>query len=564
MTPATPEIERDLLEATAVGHNAYVAFVQERLADKTVSFHSPLRKQKLRTFAALKTKVKLSSTQNKLVEVKAQRNLFGQLVMLSEENNVSMDKALTYQLGPVPWTLATADRCPMKTDKAKLMHNVETGTVVFEKPGLRDSVYDIYDGNALLQAMTGLPDTFEELAEKVFSLLPKTERVDFVTDTYKDVSIKGAERERRGVREQFLIKGPKTKVPRDWKAFMGNNENKKQLVKLLLTEWSKDKYAQKIKGRRIMFACEEECMCICSLDGVTVTSSAVEKLFTSQEEADTRIILHLEHAAREATCDKKLIFRSPDTDVYVLLLTFVQKLAHTVLFDTGTGNKRRLLDVKLAIQHEGAEKSKALMGLHCFTGCDTTSAFVRQGKIKPKKVLEKHPEFVPVFSGLGEQNHVDEDTSRQLETFVCHMYGKPKYTDVNSLRTDIFRQKYQPKSEEPLSSVDGIDLSLLPPCRSSLSMHVRRVNYQTLIWKAASMQYPDIPEPDGHGWKLTDSGHLDNNWTDSPILPPEMIDLLTQQSTGSDDEDESHADTDDDVEFDNYIDIIFEEETDEV
>lgn len=33
-----------------------------------------------------------------------------------------------------------------------------------------------------------------------------------------------------------------------------------------------------------------------------------------------------------------------------------------------------------------------------------------------------------------------------------------------------------------LSSDSGIELSLLPPCRSSLQMHVARVNYQALIW----------------------------------------------------------------------------------
>ena len=41
---------------------------------------------------------------------------------------------------------------------------------------------------ALLQAMTGLPDTFEELANKVFDALPKAERLDLVTDTYKNGS----------------------------------------------------------------------------------------------------------------------------------------------------------------------------------------------------------------------------------------------------------------------------------------------------------------------------------------------------------------------------------------
>ena len=43
------------------------------------------------------------------------------------------------------------------------------------------------------------------------------------------------------------------------------------------------------------------------------------------------------------------------------------------------------------------------------------------------------------------------------------MYGKPRYKNVNKLRYDFFIQKYQPKSGNLLTSVDGIDLSLLPP-----------------------------------------------------------------------------------------------------
>ena len=68
------------------------------------------------------------------------------------------------------------------------------------------------------------------------------------------VLIKTAERKRRGSSETFLITGPKTKVPRDWKAFMCNSDNKSQLIKLLKTEWGKDKYAPKLRGCRIFFA----------------------------------------------------------------------------------------------------------------------------------------------------------------------------------------------------------------------------------------------------------------------------------------------------------------------
>jgi len=60
------------------------------------------------------------------------------------------------------------------------------------KPADKDMVY-VCDGNAFLQSLTSLPDTFEDVAERVFSLLPNTPRVDFVTDTYQPAPIKSFE-----------------------------------------------------------------------------------------------------------------------------------------------------------------------------------------------------------------------------------------------------------------------------------------------------------------------------------------------------------------------------------
>ena len=119
---------------------------------------------------------------------------------------------MSYQLGPVPWTLATADGAPVKSDKAKLLHNLEGTVDVSENPVREETVY-IYDGNALLQAMQQVPDTFEEVADRVFNLLPKNQRLDFVTDSYHENSIKTFERRRHGITPTFLLSGPKTKTP---------------------------------------------------------------------------------------------------------------------------------------------------------------------------------------------------------------------------------------------------------------------------------------------------------------------------------------------------------------
>ena len=193
--------------------------------------------------------------------------------------------------------------------------------------------------------MTGIQETFEALAEKIFGILPKTKRIDFVTDIYHPNSIKSFERRRRGSSPTFLLSGPKTRTPRDWKSFMSNDENKTQLIKLLLSEWQKSRYAGKLRGRQLFFVCGEKCYCLTSYDGVEVEIMP-QDLFSSQEEADTRMILHCDNIAHSCPETSVIIVRSLDTDVLVLLVNFSQSIDQDVLFDTGMGNKRRLLNVK--------------------------------------------------------------------------------------------------------------------------------------------------------------------------------------------------------------------------
>jgi len=154
------------------------------------------------------------------------------------------------------------------------------------------------DGNAHFQAIGHLPDTFEELALQVFNTLPKVTVIHFVTDTYKSISIKSLERNRRGSSVSYLIQGPKMKLARDFKSFLLNSDNKQQFIKFLLSEWQADKYSNIIKGRSIFFVSEEQCFYLQSTDGISVQCSPVVNLFSTQEEADTRIILHCLYASQ--------------------------------------------------------------------------------------------------------------------------------------------------------------------------------------------------------------------------------------------------------------------------
>ena len=111
---------------------------------------------------------------------------------------------------------------------------------------------------------------------------------------------------------------------------------------------------------------------------------------SSQEESDTQILLHCKFA--ESAGDTILVVRTVDTDVFLLLLHFISELStcQQILFETGSGDKRRIIDLKYLVAKISHPVLPSLFGLPAFTGCDSTSAFTRLGKIKPLKMIESN------------------------------------------------------------------------------------------------------------------------------------------------------------------------------
>ena len=57
--------------------------------------------------------------------------------------------------------------------------------------------------------------------------------------------------------------------------------------------------------------------------------------------------------------------KSPDSDMFLILLHYAASMdAITVLFDTGTANKQRLINVSKPDEGFGNEKCTAFMSLH--------------------------------------------------------------------------------------------------------------------------------------------------------------------------------------------------------
>ena len=101
---------------------------------------------------------------------------------------------------------------------------------------------------------------------------------------------------------------------------------------------------------------------------------------SSQEETDTRLLLHAFHASQQVNRDT-IIIQTPDTDVAVIACSVAHKIRSWILLNTGTKYRQRIINIKSVANNIGINIiCKALPGFHVFTGSDSTSSFCGRGK----------------------------------------------------------------------------------------------------------------------------------------------------------------------------------------
>ena len=135
------------------------------------------------------------------VVLKADRNLFSQIILVAESRSVNMKDVPAHPLVPLPRALANADGSLRKTNKAALATEIEKNESPAES--IRTPSTCIIDGMGLVQRTNSNNKTFAQLAESVLSMVlyimgVQGGRVDVVFEGYRRVSIKYSERLNRG------------------------------------------------------------------------------------------------------------------------------------------------------------------------------------------------------------------------------------------------------------------------------------------------------------------------------------------------------------------------------
>ena len=285
------------------------------------------------------------------------------MILIAENQKLQMREVLSHPLEPLPWALSTADGSLRKTNKAalakELQKSVSFEDVIPQPPAC------MIDAMAFVQRLK----TFAEVAEYLLCFVlqegSNSKRMDVLFDVYKENSMKNAEREKRGAESgnEFRNIQSAHKV-QHWIKFLLNSKNKKVFTEFMVKEWRRDKYRTKLTGEALFVTCESDCACY---DITSQTDNIVEELNSTQEEADTRLILHAAHAARSGC--KAMVVASEDTDIFLLCLAFKYFIPASMYVKCGTQTRTRYVSISGVLPAVG-RTFQILIGMHAFTGCD--------------------------------------------------------------------------------------------------------------------------------------------------------------------------------------------------
>ena len=124
------------------------------------------------------------------------------------------------------------------------------------------------------------------------------------------------------------------------------------------------------------------------------------------------------HADHASSSFEKIIISSQDINANLYMLTGTKSKRGIVNLSVV---KEKWCEVSLPETFTGEKFLDSLIGFHCFTGCDTVSAFASKGKICPFKVMMNAEEYIDLFSRVGMNEFVNEEMHKQIKRFVSYL-----------------------------------------------------------------------------------------------------------------------------------------------
>ena len=335
--------------------------------------------------------------------------------------------------------------------------------------------------------------TFKDYAMKVFlpyvcNHLKYVERLDIVWDRYFSNSLKKSTRSNRGAGIRLRVTGNGL-LPKDWLSFLRCSENKKELFPYI----SQQIIDQADTTKLLITTFNENALCNQNIE--------IENLMSCNlEEADERIFLHVQHAAKTY---ESVLVKTVDSDIVVIALYAYQHIQNLneLWIEFGVGKSLQFIPIHEISNGLGPSVCNAYLFFHSFSGCDTTSSCSGRGKKSFHETWKLLPELTPIFDKLSSIANPEEiltDDYKTLERFIVTLYS----STINTEEVDVARRI--------LFTTRSRSVENIPPTSEALKQHVKRSALQAIKWCRCISDDCSLLDPLLWGWRKKDDGFFTN------------------------------------------------------
>lgn len=363
-------------------------------------------------------------------------------------------------------------------------------------------------------------ETFGAIADRyiqnlVYALPPGVDIMHFCCDRYNSKSLKTAAHQHRYKSRPAKVYEvcAQYQAP-DPEEFFSLSANKSALLNFLCDKWCKDEQELPTLGSKSLYlggGFKEVTKSVLMKDG-SVTD--VQELESTQEEADTRVLLHTVYSVQHDRIER-VIIHANDTDVIVICIYYSATLL------------RDLPELWIAISqdtyvpiHElaaamGPSQCRLLPFIHSLSGRDTTSYPFFTGK-KAWLAKSKHNDL-PALESFAEDvtsRNVTQEVISQAQELCIAVYTN-KNDDFSGCDLSMLRTYKFLNSNSTL-------LKMLPPTVDTFNQHLYRSALATLIDKSAHLAKPNLPPISQYGWISAETEPISPVPTTQPAWPVHM------------------------------------------
>ena len=505
---AGPSAAEAVRKVKQTGKHQFEAFTRERLVERTKTVDDTIPRNKLLVFGT-STQRRVSKPKQKLISLKQDMELFSRLFIACQTRDGNLDEFFRHENQPCPPALSDGGslRLGVKSDLLPCLEQVHSA--YSDSPKVTCT---IVDGAAITQILKpSSVKTFNDYAHVIFIpyLTRKFEsvsRLDLVWDRYLSDSLKAATRAKRGAGIQRRVVGDAA-IPRNWQNFLRVDSNKTELFAFLSNALLRS-FVQ--EDKQLVVTSDME---VFSKPPLPDRSSIAP---CTHEEADSRMLLHVAHAAKNG--HHKMMIQTVDTDVVVLAVAVAQTLQpeDELWLAFGTGKNFRYLAAHEIAAGLGPEKARTLPMFHALTGCDTVSSFVGHGKKTAWAVWSVFPELTHALLKVSSApNDIPQEVMATIERFIILLYDRTSTcTEIDTARRKLFAKRHNAQS--------------IPPTKAALEEHVKRALYQGgHVWGQVLVSTPELPSPCKWGWSKTSEGDYEPFWTCLPDAGKSSYELVS-------------------------------------